>query len=640
MRARYLAPILAVVVFAAGGHARAAVPNPATDAAPPKEVKGTGIRVAGQPVTPGETLYNEHCAECHAGQVAKAPSTTFLQLMPPDSVLASMTDGIMKREARKLNEAQKVQVTEYLFGKPMSEIKPPLPLPQCTGAAANFDLSRPPQLRGWGFDVSNTRRIPEDVAGLAPADIPRLKLKWAFAYPGAMRARSQPTFAMGALFVGSQDGTVYALDAATGCLRWKFRATAEVRVPVEIMTWSAGSPPSPPLVFFGDLIGRVYAVDALTGKMRWVIKADEHPAATITAPPVYHEGRLYVAVSSLEEASAPDPTYPCCTFRGSVLAIDAATGRIVWQSYTIPEQARQVGKTKPGTAIMGPSGAPIWAALSIDTKRRLIYAATGNNYSPPAEGHSDAIIAFDLATGAMRWTYQTYKDDIWNVACMVNGENCPEDNGPDYDIGAGSLLVTTKSGKDVLLVGRKDGTALALDPDRPSEPLWSRKIGRGSIQGGVLWGMTGDPGRVYVPISDMADSGDSKVYTEPAKGGLYALDALTGESLWSSPADDICKGERACDPGIAAAITSIPGAVLAGHMDGRIRIYDDATGKVLWEYNSRQEVVTLSGERARGGSVSGPGPVVHGGIVYVNSGYGLYFHLPGNVLLAFSVDGR
>ncbi|HEX6570846.1 MAG TPA: PQQ-binding-like beta-propeller repeat protein [Steroidobacteraceae bacterium] len=589
--------------------------------------------------TPGAVAYRAHCAQCHDRQVAKAPAKTFLQLMAPDAILGAMTHGVMQEQAKMLPADQKQRVAEYLAAITLAEYKAPRPAPRCVGAAAKFDLARGPRIEGWGLDAVNSRRVPAEVAELPPADVPKLALKWAFAYPGAQRARSQPTLAMGAVFVGSQDGTVYALDAGSGCVRWTFRATAEVRTPVVIEPWVAGKAPARPLAFFGDLVGRVYAVDALSGELRWKIKADDHPSATITGSPKYHAGTLYVPVSSLEEASA-DPTYECCTFRGSVQALDPQTGQTRWKTYTIDEAPARVGTTRVGTARFAPSGAPIWSALAVDAKRGVLYATTGNNYSAPATDLSDAVVAFDLVTGKLRWSWQSFEADAWNVACMLQNANCPDEPGPDFDMGAGAILVTTASGRQVIVAGRKDGTVVAVDPDKPTRPLWERKVGRGSIQGGVQWGMTADAKRVYVPIADMADSKDGKVYAEPPRGGLYALDPLTGELLWTNPADDICKGEPSCDPGILAAITSMPGVVFAGHMDGRLRAYDDSSGKVLWEYQTRQEVPTVSGEKARGGSMGGGGPVVQDGMLLVNSGYNIYFHLPGNVLLAFTVEGK
>jgi polyvinyl alcohol dehydrogenase (cytochrome) len=608
---------------AGGPKAETAPTNPATD----------------REGTPGALAYRAHCAQCHDRQVAKAPAKPFLELMAPDAILGALTDGVMQVQAKALTQEQKRQVAEYLSGVSFADYRPPRAAPRCTGDAARFDLSRGPRIEGWGIDAANTRRVPADVAGLRSSDVPRLKLKWAFAYPGAQRARSQPTLAMGAVFAGSQDGTVYALDARSGCVRWTYRATAEVRTPVVIEPWSGGRAPARPLAFFGDLIGRVYAVDARTGREVWKLKADDHPSATITGSPKYHDGVLYVPVSSLEEASA-DPKYECCTFRGSVLALDAATGRQRWKTHTIDEAPRRVATTRVGTARYAPSGAPIWSALTVDAKRGVLYATTGNNYSAPATKQSDAVLAFDLATGKLRWSWQSFEADAWNVACMLGNANCPDEPGPDFDMGAGAILLTTASGRQVLVAGRKDGSVLALDPDAPTKALWMRKVGRGSIQGGVQWGMTADQTRVYVPIADMADSKDSKLYTEPARGGLYALDPLTGAVLWSNPANDICNGETACDPGILAAVTSMPGIVFAGHMDGRLRAYDEASGKVVWEYQTRQPVATVSGEHARGGSMGGGGPVVQDGMLLVNSGYNIYFHLPGNVLLAFTVDGK
>ncbi len=600
-------------------------------------VKDKDAKVVDRETLPGADHYRRNCAVCHEGQVAKAPSKTFLQMMPVDAIYAALTDGIMRQKAKSLSPGQKRELAEYLASETLGGAAT-AEAPRCTGEAARFDTNRAPRITGWGFDASNSRNIPADTAGLAAADVPRLKLKWAFAYPGALRARSQPTFAFGALYVGSQNGTVYALDEKTGCVRWTFRATAEVRTPVVIAPAKAGSA-EPPLAFFGDLIGRVYSVDALTGALRWKLKADDHPSATITGSPAYHAGKVYFPVSSLEEATA-DPTYACCTFRGSVVAVDASTGKVAWKTYTIAGKPRKVGKTETGVAMFGPSGSPIWSPLTLDPRRGVVYATTGNNYSTPAESHSDAVLAFDLETGRIRWSLQSFANDTWNVSCMLGGTNCPKPTGPDYDMGAGVILAKTASGQELLLAGRKDGTALAIDPDQHDKLLWQRRLGRGSVQGGVQWGMAADGTRLYVPIADMANDRDAAVRTDPPRPGLYALDPVTGELLWSAPAEDQCRGETYCDPGVLAAVTSIPGVVFGGHMDGRLQAYDSASGRVVWQYDTRQEVPTLSGAKGHGGSMGSNGPVVHDGVLYVNSGYGIYWHLPGNVLLAFSVDGR
>lgn len=599
-------------------------------------VKDTDAKPVDRETLPGADHYRRYCAVCHEGQVQKAPSKTFLQMMPADAIYAALTTGIMKQKARKLGGDQRRELAEYLSSESLAGAAPP-PAPRCEGDAARFDTGRSPRIAGWGFDASNSRHVAAGVAGIAAADVPRLKLKWAFQYPGALRARSQPTFAFGALYVGSQNGTVYALDEKTGCVRWTFRATAEVRTPVVIAP--AATADGKPLAFFGDLIGRVYGVNALTGALVWKHKADDHPSATITGSPAYHDGTVYVPVSSLEEATA-DPTYACCTFRGSVVAYDAATGKVRWKTYTVTEKPKKVGRTSAGTAIYAPSGAPIWSPLTIDAKRGVVYATTGNNYSSPAENHSDAVIAFELATGRIRWALQSFANDTWNVSCMLGGLNCPEPPGPDYDMGAGVILARTPGGQELLLAGRKDGTALAIDPDRHDRLLWENKLGRGSIQGGVQWGMAYDGERLFVPIADMANDRDQAVRKDPPRPGLYAVEPASGQLLWSAPAEDLCKGEQFCDPGILAAVSSIPGVVFGGHMDGRLQAYDAATGQVVWKHDTRQDVTTLSGAKGHGGSMGGNGPVVHDGTLFVNSGYGIYWHLPGNVLLAFTVDGR
>jgi polyvinyl alcohol dehydrogenase (cytochrome) len=592
------------------------------------------------PVTagPGETVFKAACAQCHLGQVPKAPTQVFLGMMEPEAIYAALTTGVMQSQAAALSAQDKQAVAGYLGDANLSRTGPAPAAPSCSGAAANFDLSQPPDVRNWGADLGNSHFVPAAAAGLAVADVPKLKLKWAFAFPGAIRARSQPSFAGGSLFVGSQNGTVYALDAASGCVRWTFKAGAEVRTAIAVSTWKAGDRAAKPQVFFGDLVGRAYSLDARTGQLLWSQKLEDHPSTTLTGAPTFYGGRVYFPVSSLEEAMA-DPKYPCCTFRGSLVALAATTGRVIWKTYTIAEKPRAVGQTTVGTPIFGPSGAAIWNSPTIDPKRQLVYVGTGDNYSAHATTRSDAILAFDLATGKMRWSLQGFTDDVWNVGCMLKNANCPEHAGPDFDIGAGTMLVKTSAGKERLYAGLKSGEVLAVDPQTHDRVLWRRRLGRGSTQGGIQFGMAYDGLHVYAPIADLGPVVDPNYPGEPHPG-IYAVDPMNGDLVWSHPAPDRCHGDKFCDPGIIAAITAIPGAVFAGHMDGSLRAYASQTGAALWEYDTRADVTTLSGVVAHGGTIGGAGPVVYGGKLYAVSGYGAYFHLPGNVLLAFSVDGR
>lgn len=567
----------------------------------------------------------------------------FLQMMAADAILSALTDGLMKEQGAGLTSAARREVAEYLAGAPLEAGVPTHLAPRCAAPAgdaragvarrARFQDSQPPMALGWGHD--NARYIPAAVAGLSREEVPGLELKWAFAFPGAIRARSQAAIAYGAIYVGSQDGTVYSLDLRSGCIRWTYRSSAEVRTAMVLEPKSAGGLATS--VYFGDVIARVHAVDARTGTGLWMVKVDEHPNATITGTPTLHGGVLYVPVSSLEVTTAADAKYECCRFRGSVVALDAKSGAVRWKAYSIAEEPKPVRKTSSGTRVFAPSGAPVWNSPTIDAKRGVLYVGTGENYSSPANDRSDAVLAFRLQDGKLVWSRQMLAGDAWNVACMMqNNPNCPGENGPDVDIASGTILATLPGGRQVLLAGQKNGFVYALDPDAAGAVLWKVRIGRGGIQGGVHFGMSLEGTRLLVPISDLKDGHDGRHYDIEGRPGLYAVDAASGRIEWSSPAPDACKGRQYCDPGISAALTSIPGVVLAGHMDGVLRAYDSATGRIIWQYDSTRGVRTVSGETAHGGSFGGPGPAVRDGYVVVTSGYGLYFHMPGNVLLVFA----
>ena len=583
---------------------------------------------------PGKPLYIEHCAGCHEAQVYKAPHTTWLELMSPQVLYRSITEGIMQSQAAHLSDGDKQHIVEYITQMRLGDPDAGPEVAWCDASASIFTSLDESQLTGWGHDTR--RYVSSEAAGFDRSQVSALELKWSFGFPASTRARSQPTIGMGAVFVGSQDGTVYAFDLETGCVRWTYAARAEVRTGI---TLGKRGPDGAATAYFGDIIANLYAVDATTGELVWQTSPDEHHSATLTGTPAYAAGKLYVPVSSLEVVTAANPEYACCTFRGHVMAVDAADGSVIWDSYAIPDPPASVGTTSVGTDMLGPSGAPVWTSPTVDVAKNLLIFGTGENYSSPADTNSDAVIAVALDTGERLWSRQTFPGDAWNVACMMaDNPNCPEEDGPDYDQASSPLLVDIGEGKTVVVAGQKDGRVFALDWETGENKLWEVKLGRGSIQGGVHFGMAADGTTVYVPINDMNDTRNGEwLDPELARPGVSAVNAVTGEVLWSHVQENVCgEGRPFCDPGVSAAITATDGAVIAGHLDGIIRIYDRDSGEIIWSYNTTTPVTGTNGVIARGGGMSGSGPALGAGHMVINSGYGLYNHEAGNALLVFA----
>lgn len=631
---RIAAPMLALLLGAVavtGLQAAEPKPEPNRTRSSDEFVARKGQKI--DPEThPGRQLFLDNCLSCHSGAVPKAPAVVWLEMMAPDAILSAMRGGVMAQQSAHLSRKQQDQIAEYLTRTRLADYRRPSPPAQCKGTAARF-TGTPPARVGWGHD--NRRFVPAEIGGLTAEDLPGLKLKWAFAYPNAVRARSQPVIGWNSIFVGSHDGTVYAFDIDSGCTKWTWRGTAEVRNAIV-------ADPDTRRLFFGDVLGRVYSLDAMTGKLVWQQKVDDHPNATITGTPSLGGGSLFVPISSLEVTSAADPAYPCCTFRGAVAALDPATGAIRWKTYVIPEEPKEQGKTSLGTLIRGPSGAPVWTSPTYDAARNRIYVGTGENYSSPADENSDAAFALDATTGEKIWRTQFTAADAWNVGCMVGNENCPGENGPDVDLSASPLLIPLPDGGEMVVVGQKSGMTYGLDP-ATGRILWSQRFGHGGTQGGVHFGMSAEGTTVYVPIVDMENTYDGRSYDATIRGaGIHAVDAVTGRALWRRPNSNICGDREHCDPGVSAATTAIPGAVIAGHLDGWLRAYGRDDGELLWSWDTTQPVKSVTGAIGHGGGMSGPGAAVYEGRLVVNSGYGMYYHMPGNVLLVFgkTEDGK
>ena len=523
---------------------------------------------------------------------------------------------------------------------------------QClTAGAPLVDALDTPHWNGWGVDASQHRFQPSKMAQLAAEDIPRLKLKWAFGYPGAIIAFAPPTIMAGRLFVGSQSGIVYSLDADSGCKYWEFYAGAPVRSAIVIGQHAGGWS-----IYFGDLSANVYAVDMITGSQLWRTRIAEHPSGRVTGSPALLGATLVVPVSSNEEGTGANPSYPCCSFRGSVVALEAATGKVQWKNYTIVQEAKPTVKNSFGLHMLGPSGAAVWSAPTFDTVTRTLYVTTGDNYSDPPTDTSDAILAFNADTGELVWSRQMTTGDAYNIACVrTERANCPQSNGPDYDFGASAVLTVLPGGRRALIGAQKSGVVTAVDPDRRGEIIWQKRVGRGGRLGGVQWGMAADESKVYVAVSDVRlkvvapdvpgartsplNPTIALLLDNKVGGGLHALNLETGDEMWRTPHPG-CNDVPGCSPAQSAAVTAIPGIVFSAGLDGHLRAYSSEDGHIVWDVDTKLEYRTVNSVAAHGGSIDGPGAVVVGGTLYVSSGYSIFGGLPGNVLLAYSVEGR
>ena len=515
--------------------------------------------------------------------------------------------------------------------------------PNAAGAVALGSV----QWNGWGRGLDNTRYQPEPA--IRASDVSKLALKWAFGYPSNDNKSGgtefgQPTLVDERLFLTSSAGRIYSLDAKTGCTYWTYDAAAGSRTAVtigELARSRVAALPhrlkrtlahldvikAPSAAFFGDDSGAVYALDAQKGTLLWKTQVDTHPAARIVGAPILYNDRLYVAVSSSEDSLAANPGYGCCTFRGSVAALDIAGGKMAWKSYTVLEEPQPTRKNSAGVQEFGPSGAAVSATPTIDPKRNVVYVGTGSSPTGLQQSLTDAIVAFDLADGKLRWVKQLPRPDAGT-------------SGGGFL--SSPVLRTLATGNEIILAGQKSGVVYGLDPDHGGDVLWQRKIGGpaptagfvgaaspgvvGSA-GGVAWGMAADHRNVYVALSGQL------AQPANASGSLTALDIATGAVRWHTPSPEpACSwGSRDCWHAQAQAVTVMPGGAFSGSTDGHLRAYSTIDGKILWDFDTAKDFQTKNGVKASGGPLDHDGATIVNGTVYINSG---------NTLLAFSVDGK
>jgi polyvinyl alcohol dehydrogenase (cytochrome) len=597
----------------------------------------------------GETTFNRICAACHTTFVSRASPTSdkpvdaiisrsppreSLRNMSPETILAALTSGKMQPQGAGLSDAERRAVAEYAAAKPFGALTygapdtdKPHPCPSAPPVAASAHAHA---WNGWGNGLTNARHQPASRGGLTAADLPRLKLRWAFGYTNTEQLKVQPTVFAQRVFTAAGQGDVYALDVRTGCTYWHYKAPVTVSTTPVVGPYEAQGRHGY-AVYVAGQNATVYAIDADSGRLVWQLRIDEHKFAGITGSPILKAGRLYVPVQGVGEEAA-GPNYPCCTFRGSVAALDASTGAVIWKTYTVGE-SKPRAKNDKGLQLYGPSGGGIWSSPTIDEKRGLLYVGTGNSYSDPPQPGTDAIIAMDLKTGAVRWMSQVLKGDDWVIGCgPKNPDNpaCPADLGPDYDFSGSPILVHTKD-RDLLIAPQKSGLIYAFDPDKQGQIVWQQRYGKGSGLGGQ-WGAAVEGDRVFIGTADLLS---------PPPGGMHAYSVSDGRLLWEQPPQPrLCLKipGLSCSAAQGGALTAIPGAVLNAGLDGGVRAYAADTGKVIWVFDTNQDFKTVNSVTARGGAMDHGGPVVVDGMMFVNSGYGGFVGHPGNVLVALGID--
>jgi len=641
----------------------------------------------------GESIFKAWCASCHDdGGASGAPDTAALRGLSKANIRYTLEFGYMKQQARAVPAADLQKIIDWLPNE-TGNASAWVEAARCTGAKRTVDLSARAIRASTSFGITpnNNRALTRAQSGLAKSDMARLEPAWVIAFPQTVTMRSQPVVVGTTVFIAATDpGQLYALDTRTGCVKWTYASDMTLR---SSLTFAEAARGKPAMILMGDAAGRIHAVNASTGAKAWVTDVKLTDLNRITGAPMVAEGKVFAPLSAIEVNYASPDFYECCKGQGAVVALDLATGRKLWTGRTMPDATPQQ-KSRTGTQQYGPSGAIIWSSPVIDTKRHLIYVGTGENTSWPPTDTSDSIIAYDMNTGERKWVFQATKSDIWNYACGSRAANCDfpgEYQSPDFDFGATSMLVKLADGKELVIGPQKSGALWALNPDTGAL-VWSNKIGRGSAGGGMRWGLAYDGTRIFAPLNDGQGTGGSPNWGP----GMHAVNAATGEIEWTYKPNGRDCGENApvaaatrpppeqrmlhidapmmppprvapaaaparggapaagrggaaagrggagaapvsrCRIGMSPAPMLIDGAVVTGTNGGMLRIFDNVTGQVLFEYQTNKAWPnTVNGVVGRGGALDSAPYAAGDGTLFVESGYDRFSEPPGNVLIAF-----